>query len=145
MLHKSALHNACMGVHCAMHRLETLLNSSNYTLSCWVATLLLVIPCYCRSGLVTCVYVHSMYVAGGSYRNWKRRHFVLKENTLSYYVNEGDVIPKGKIDLSTGRGVRIRQHCQLEWPSEAKPGLSFGLATESRTFYLYGNDKAAIR
>lgn len=62
-----------------------------------------------------------------------------------YYIHEGDVVPKGTIDLTTARGVRTRSHCKLEWPSEAKPGLAFGLATETRTFYLYGNDKATVR
>ena len=83
--------------------------------------------------------------SGGSYRNWKKRYFALKGNSLLYYVNEGDQVPKGTIDLTTARGVRRRGHCQLEWPSEAKPGLAFGLATEARTFYFYGMEKAAVR
>lgn len=52
---------------------------------------------------------------------------------------------RGTIDLTAGRGVRKRQHCSLEWPKEAKNGLSFGLSTERRTYYLYGTDKEEIR
>lgn len=84
-------------------------------------------------------------MAGGSYRNWKKRYFVLKESSLQYYQNEGDATPKGSIDLTKGLGVRDRNCCQLEWPNEAKPGISFGVATESRTYYMYGSEKAAVR
>lgn len=71
---------------------------------------------------------------------------MLKDSSLEYYRNEADTSPKGSIDLTVGRGVREKIHCQLErWPNEAKPELSFGVATESRTYYIYGNDKAAVR
>ena len=62
---------------------------------------------------------------------------MLKDSSLQYYRNEADTSPKGSIDLTVGRGVREKIHCQLErWPNEAKPGLSFGVATESRTYYI---------
>ena len=82
---------------------------------------------------------------GGSYRNWKKYYFVLSENSLSYYKKEGDPTPKRSIDLATGRGVRTRDQCDLEWPKAAKPGLSFGLATEARTFYIYGDNQATVK
>ena len=69
---------------------------------------------------------------------------MFKGDTVEYYVNEGDVVSKGNIDLSMGRGVRKRHQCALEWPKDAKNGLCFGLATEQRTYYLYGKDKAEI-
>lgn len=83
--------------------------------------------------------------AGGSYRSWKKRYFVLYETFLSYYTKQGDPTPKGNIDLTMGRGTRLRDQCDLEWPTSAKPGLAFGLATEERTFYLYGDNQAAIK
>ena len=87
------------------------------------------------------------WFAGGSYRNWKKRYFSLKGTNLSYYKTKDDASPKGEIDLKTGRGVRNKKHCssELDWPQEAKAALSFGLATKSRTYYLYGSDKAEIQ
>ena len=81
-------------------------------------------------------YYVCMYV-GGAVRNWKRRYFVLDGNTLSYYKNERDQKCKGKVVLSDGRGVRKQQECKVEWPSDAKDGLCFGVATASRTYYIY--------
>ena len=86
----------------------------------------------------------NFFTSGGKYRNWKKRYFVLTGTTVRYYVNEGDAAARGEIDLATGRGVRQRHHCSLEWPKEAKEGISFGLSTEGRTFYLYGTDKEDI-
>ena len=82
---------------------------------------------------------------GGSYRSWKKSHFVLSERTLNYYKKEDDPTPKRSIDLSTGRGVRTREQCALEWPKSAKPAQSFGVATDARTFYIYGDDKATVK
>lgn len=85
--------------------------------------------------------------SGGSYRNWNRRYFVLRRSTLSYYVSEGDKSPKGVIDLTKGRGVRPRDHCQLDegdWPRAARRQLAFGLAVDNRTFHMYGYDQAAV-
>lgn len=85
------------------------------------------------------------YHAGGSYRNWKKRYFVLSNSSLQYFAKEGDQTPKGTIDLTQGRGIRTKDQCELEsWPKEAKPGLAFGLAIEGRTYYIYGNDRTAI-
>ena len=83
--------------------------------------------------------------AGGSYRNWKKFYFELTENSLSYYKKEGDQVPKRRIDLSTGRGVRTSEQCNLEWPKSAKASLSFGLATDERTFYIYGDNEATVK
>ena len=76
---------------------------------------------------------------GGGYRNWKMRYFVLNENTLDYYAKHGDPIPKNSIDLSNGWGVRDASDCKLtSWPKEVADGCAFGIATEERTYYLYG-------
>ncbi len=91
----------------------------------------------CHESCLSCI--------GGSYRSWKKRYFVLKEATLEYYTKENDKAPQKSIDLKTGRGIRTRNQCDLEWPDKAKPGRCFGIALESRTFYLYGDDAAAIR
>ena len=85
------------------------------------------------------------FTSGGSYRSWKKRYFVLSDVELKYFTKEGENTPKKVIDLKRGRGIRDRDQCDLEWPKEAKPGLSFGLATETRTYYLYGNDKAIVK
>ena len=60
-------------------------------------------------------------------------------------MNEGDASAKGIISLAEARGVRVRQHCTVEWHKDAKSGLSFGLSTEGRTYYLYGTDREEIR
>ena len=89
--------------------------------------------------------MQSRILAGGSYRSWKKRYFTLRGVSLEYYSKETDKTPKKTIDLKTGRGVRTRDQCDLEWPDKAKPGRSFGLAVENRTFYFYGDDPAVIR
>ena len=74
------------------------------------------------------------------------RYFVLNENTLDYYTKHGDPIPKKSIDLTTGRGVRDACDCKLtSWPKEAADGCMFGIATEDRTYYLYGFSENDIR
>ncbi len=91
--------------------------------------------------------VISLSLIGGGYRNWKKRYFVLRDSTLCYYVKEGEESPKGTIQLSTGRGVRTKMQCKSveQWPKEAKNGVTFGLAVESRTYYLYGSDAATVK
>lgn len=71
---------------------------------------------------------------------------MLSDSELKYFKKEGESNPKKVIDLKEGRGVRGSDQCDLEsWPKEAKEYLSFGLATEKRTFYLYGNDKTIVK
>ena len=100
--------------------------------------------CFTNCYICTIVQQVQIYFAGGKYRNWKKRYFVLSGTTVQYYVNKGDAVAKGQIDLSAGRGVRKRHQCSLEWPKDAKNGLCFGLSTEGRTYYLYGTDKSDI-
>ena len=86
------------------------------------------------------------FFAGGSYRSWKMRYFVLSENILHYYAKYGDHMPKKSIDLSTGWGVREASDCKLtSWPKEAAEGCTFGIATEDRTYYLYGFSENDVR
>ena len=70
---------------------------------------------------------------------------MLSNVDLKYFKREGASTPKNVIDLKQGRGVRNQDLCDLVWPNDAKTGLSFGLATDKRTYYLYGNDKAIVR
>lgn len=89
----------------------------------------------------------SFLYPGGSYRNWKRRYFILRPSSLSYYAEEGDKTPKGAIDLTQSRGIRSKEQCLLEereWPIAATKCLAFGLAVKERTFYMYGCDEAAV-
>lgn len=86
-------------------------------------------------------------IIGGSYRSWKRRYFVLRKSTLTYYAAEGDKKPKGVIDLTHGRGVRSKEQCRLdeeEWPVAATSNLAFGVAVEYRTLFVYGCVEAAV-
>ena len=84
---------------------------------------------------------------GGSCRSWHKRYFVLYGTFLSYYAKRGDSTPKGNIDLTVGLGVRTRYQCdhRIQWPRTASPGLTFGIATEERTYYLYGDNKAIVK
>lgn len=88
-----------------------------------------------------------LYKQGGGYRNWKKRYFMLEDSTLTYYCKEGDPVPKGTIDLSMGRGVRSKEQCKSveQWPSDAAENLTFGLAVESRTYFIYGRDKTVVK
>lgn len=63
---------------------------------------------------------------------------------MQYYVKEQDEKPRGAIDLTGGRGVRTRKQCKVEWPKEAQERLSFGVATESQTYYIYATEAESI-
>ena len=97
----------------------------------------------------SCVQLMMLFseLAGGSYRSWKKRYFVLQDSMLSYYAKESDNSPKGTIDLVSGRGVRTKEQCKSveQWPKEAGDENTFGLATEKRTYYLYGKDKEDVK
>ena len=83
--------------------------------------------------------------AGGAYRSWNKRYFVLKGTRLLYYKEKDDPQSKGEIDLTTGLGVRDKSYCHVgEWPDSAQYYLAFGVATESRTYFLYGTDKKDV-
>jgi hypothetical protein len=83
--------------------------------------------------------------AGGAGGGWKRRYFVLENSTLRYFKTEESTKPKGCVELTEGRGVRERDQCKIEWPSEAKKELCFGLAIESRTYYIYATDMQSVQ
>jgi len=82
--------------------------------------------------------------SGGNIRNWKKRWFILHETTLNYYVKEGDAKEKKTIDFTKGRGVRAKKECNIDddWPGNAK--YCFGVATEGRTWYFYGEDSSDV-
>lgn len=89
---------------------------------------------------------HSIIVfAGGTGGSWKKRYFVLEDSTLSYFKTEESKKAKGCIQLTEGRGVRQRKQCKVEWPSDAKEDLCFGIATESRTYYIYATDMQSVQ
>ena len=87
------------------------------------------------------MYIH----VGGSGGGWKKRYFVLEDSTLQYFKTEESKKPKGCIKLNEGRGVRQREQCKVEWPSDAKEDLCFGVATESRTYYVYTTDMQSVQ
>lgn len=88
--------------------------------------------------------VRCLYAGGGFGGSWKRRYFVLEQSTLRYFSNPGSD-QRGVINLAEGRGVRQRDQCKVDWPYEAKKHLCFGIATESRTYYLYATDMQSIQ
>lgn len=63
----------------------------------------------------------------------------MTESTLTYYKDEGGK-KKGKVKLAVARGVRSPASCKVEWPRDAREDLCFGIATESRTYYLYSTE-----
>ena len=96
-----------------------------------------------RISINPCIIALLLFI-GGAYRNWKKRWCVLKEESLSYYVKQGDAKPKKTVDLKHGRGVRTKERCSLEsWPGDAT--FCFGLATSARTWFFYGSDKKDVK
>ena len=89
--------------------------------------------------------IHCMYYIGGIGGGWKKRYFVLEDSTLHYYKNEEAKKARGCIELTEGRGVRQREQCKVEWPSEAKKDLCFGIATDYRTYYFYATDEQPLK
>lgn len=85
-----------------------------------------------------------IYAGGGFSGSWKRRYFVLEQLTLRYFSSPGSD-QRGVINLAEGRGVRQRDQCKVDWPYEAKNHLCFGIATESRTYYLYATDMQSVQ
>ena len=81
---------------------------------------------------------------GAEYRTWKKRYFVLKDTTIIYYANKGDTLEKGRIDLTKGYGIRDKIQTMgmggVNWPPNVDRCVSFGIAVEGRTYYLYGED-----
>ena len=84
-------------------------------------------------------------ITGGRGGSWKKRYFALEDSTLCYFKSEESRKARGCIDLTKGRGVRSREQCKVEWPSEANKDLCFGVATESRTYYIYATDNQSIQ
>ena len=78
-----------------------------------------------------------MQYAGGNRRSWKKRYFVLKENTIKYYKSKDSKKVCGHINLTEGTGVREKDQCSCQWPVEAYVDYCFGVATKSRTYYFY--------
>ena len=83
----------------------------------------------------------AIIISGGNRRSWKKRYFVLKDSTIKYYQSYEKSIegkkPCGTINLKEGKGVREKDQCACQWPSQAYVGYCFGLATKSRTYYFY--------
>ena len=85
-----------------------------------------------------------MLIGGVYHVTWKERYFILRENSLSYYVKKDDDKPKKVIDLTEGRGVREMEQCTMkDWPEDAK--FCFGVALPKRTWYFYGSDDEDIK
>lgn len=71
---------------------------------------------------------------GGSYKNWNKRYFVLKDRALFYYKTQKDSVFTGRIDLESNSTVK-------EEPGIKKSPFIFSISTSRRTFYMYP-DKA---
>lgn len=71
---------------------------------------------------------------GGGFKSWKKRFFVLrKDNLLSYYTEEGDVVPLGTIDLEKCSDVRML--------TDKSKGFGFELVTPERNYLITANSK----
>eukprot|EP00035_Acanthoeca_spectabilis_P030135 m.8063 g.8063 ORF g.8063 m.8063 type:complete len:352 (+) comp4020_c0_seq1:221-1276(+) len=80
---------------------------------------------------------------GESRKNWKRRFMVLHASGLLRYYKtgfeEGRKTPKpcGQINVSTECAAIVEiTNCDCEWPLPATANNAFGLATDSRVFFL---------
>ena len=88
--------------------------------------------------------------AGGDNQRWQKRYFVLKGSSVQYYKLETDADqkkPRGSIDLTKACGVRKRSQCHedVEWPKSAAEEASFGVATETRTWYIFADSKSLAK
>jgi len=71
---------------------------------------------------------------GGGFKSWKKRWFVLKDTTLSYYKTRGDIESLGTISLgSAGR---------VQPTDRKKKANGFEIPTPARTFYLSADTDA---
>ena len=69
---------------------------------------------------------------------------MLKEESLSYYIKQGDPKAKKSIDLRKGRGVRAKNQCSVDsWPGDAK--YCFGVATTERTWFFHGSNEKDVK
>jgi hypothetical protein len=72
---------------------------------------------------------------GSSIKNWKRRWFILKEDTLSYYRVRGDSTPAGVINLSLATVRRIK---------DTKKANLFEIITPTRIYQIYADHPEAL-
>lgn len=67
---------------------------------------------------------------GGSYKNWNKRYFILKDRFLYYYKTPKDTVFTGKIDLESNSVVK-------EEPGIKKSPNIFSISTSRRIFFMY--------
>eukprot|EP00912_Choanoflagellata_sp_UC4_P000099 UC4_evm6s67 len=72
-------------------------------------------------------------------KNWKRRFFVLREETLSYYRRPIDEKPAGVIDVSAINHVPVVDNHTVGFKSDGTVSLEFGfnLSTAGREYILF--------
>jgi len=68
---------------------------------------------------------------GGRFKSWKKRYFVLTSNSILYFVNAEDELPKGTIPLASFLALE-----SVIDSSEAKKPFCFGIKTDTRTYYI---------
>jgi len=96
--------------------------------------------------MITHSYESVILLTGGGHKKWKKNYCILRENSLSYFVNKDDSKPRKIIDLKKGRGVRKKDNCRIDvedWPDDAK--VCFGVALPKRTWYFYGSDDKDVQ
>lgn len=85
-----------------------------------------------------------LFKRGGRVKTWKKRYFVLTTDfLLAYYDDPGATAPKGSIDMSKCTGTVSFEDCETKWDSRAQPDRSFGIETNKRTFYVFGENLLA--
>lgn len=78
-----------------------------------------------------------MHTLGNNKRSWEKRYFILKEDRIDYFKTKGDERAEGTIILTEGKGVREKDQCTCNWPSDTNEDYCFGLAIKSQTWYFY--------
>jgi len=67
---------------------------------------------------------------GGSYKNWNKRYFILKDAALFYYKTPKDTTFTGRIDLESNSVVK-------EEPGIKKSPHIFSISTSRRIYFMY--------
>jgi len=75
---------------------------------------------------------------GGSYKNWNKRYFILKDRYLYYYKTPKDTMFTGRIDLEANSVVK-------EEPGIKKSPNIFSISTSRRIFFMYPDKTEEVK
>eukprot|EP01114_Cavostelium_apophysatum_P022601 TRINITY_DN822_c0_g1_i1.p1 TRINITY_DN822_c0_g1~~TRINITY_DN822_c0_g1_i1.p1 ORF type:complete len:482 (-),score=136.28 TRINITY_DN822_c0_g1_i1:109-1554(-) len=75
---------------------------------------------------------------GGSYKNWNKRYFILKDRSIFYYKGQKDAMFTGRIDLESNSVVK-------EEPGIKKSPNIFSVSTSRRIFFMYPDKSEEVK